>query len=159
MPRSEEQAISSKELHRRLSLLADDEKSYMVLELVDITERLGCSLEDLESAMVETLTPSPIEVRENLFLDLQWKGLSAQEIAEISGMPVALINDLAAHFGVDIDDAPEEETTPADIYESQSSGDTLPASFVNGRRQVKSRWIMERRFQRTVSGTLMRCCQ
>ena len=156
MTRPEEQAIDSKELHRRLSLLADDEKSYIVLELDDISERLGCSLDELELVMVETLTPSPVEVRENLFLDLRWSGLNAQEIAEVSGMPVSLIHELAAHFGVDIANAPEEETAPADIYESQSPGDTLPATFANSRRQGQSRWIMQRRFQRMASSTPMR---
>lgn len=88
------------ELHRRLSLLADDEKTYMNLRVEDIMTHLGCDTQELSSALLETLTPTPLEVRENALLDLHAQGLACHQIVEATGMDEATVLDLAHDLGV-----------------------------------------------------------
>lgn len=88
------------DLYERLGRLADDELTYMHLGIVKMREMLGCSRYVLEQAMLDTLTPSPQEVRENVFLELVGKDLLCREIAEIMGMGEQQVWNLAHRMGV-----------------------------------------------------------
>lgn len=92
--------IEREDLNRRLELLADDEKTYMHLVAKEIWKILGCTRRELEQAMLDTITPSPREVRENTMLDLHIKGLRCHEIAEEMGMSDDAVRNLAHRMGV-----------------------------------------------------------
>jgi DNA-directed RNA polymerase specialized sigma24 family protein len=96
------------DLRQRLSAIADDAKVYINLQDSDLQELLECSPAELEDAMVTDLIPTPQEMRENVFLDLHSQGLTAQEIAEASGIKIEAVTALAAHFRVQLKPAPLE---------------------------------------------------
>jgi biotin operon repressor len=100
MPSPQLSPAEREDLHERLGRLADDELTYMHLGIVKMREMLGCSRYVLERAMLDTLTPSPQEVRENVFLELVGKDLLCREIAEIMGMGEQQVWNLAHRMGV-----------------------------------------------------------
>lgn len=100
MSSSQLSTAEREDLHERLSRLADDELTYMHLGVVKMREILKCSRYVLERAMLDTLTPSPQEVRENMFLELVGEDLLCREIAEVMGMGEQQVWNLAHRMGV-----------------------------------------------------------
>lgn len=106
-----------KDLHDRLNKIADDQSTYVKLTMKELQTLLKCSQHDLSMALLDTLTPPPVEVRENTLLDLHYEGKSSTEIAETMGLDLIQIRRLAHRMGLKLKqsrETPKEWTAEED---------------------------------------------
>jgi hypothetical protein len=107
------------DLHERLGRLADDELTYLHLGITKMRGILNCSRYVLERAMIDTLTPSPQEVRENVFLELVGEGLICREIAEVMNMSEQQLWNLSHRMGVTMNRIHPGQRIPWTAWEDQ----------------------------------------